>query len=176
MVSISHRNGVNQICLRPNRSASWSQTKWLISGLSCVAILVALAWSLAGAWLILPFAGLEVALLAALAFKVCKYTYHQQVIKVSAHCIDVQWGQHYPKRRWQFPRENSLILVEKARHSLSGDRLVLLGNQQRLPIGEYLNQDDQRKLLSALRDLHVPITFRGQNSIVAMPSEPETDK
>ncbi|MEL7289923.1 MAG: DUF2244 domain-containing protein, partial [Pseudomonadota bacterium] len=63
MVEVSTFEHQVQLHLSPNRSATWQQTKHLIAAFALFISSIAIAWSLAGAWVILPFAGLEVGLL-----------------------------------------------------------------------------------------------------------------
>ena len=94
MVKLHHTGERWVLTLSPNRSANWVQTKLLITTMAFFVLIIALAWTLVGAWLVLPFAGIEVALLWFIAYKVSLYTYQQQVITITATSIELQLGTY----------------------------------------------------------------------------------
>ena len=61
-----------ELTLRPNRSTTWAQNKLLLLAFGAVIFIIAIGWSIAGAWFVLPFAGLDFLLLAF---------FHQKVIQ-----------------------------------------------------------------------------------------------
>lgn len=131
------------IVLTPNRSASWSQTKILLWILCPFVLLVALAWSLSGAWLILPFAGLEVGLLSYLMYRVSQQSYRREVITITANDIRVQQGLRYPNRLWRLPVPDTYLHVAQGALHHDLPDLTLSAGQIRLPIGRFLNQPDR---------------------------------
>ena len=171
MVITDKFNNQTRIRLQPTRSASWRQTKWLITGLGGICLLVAALWSLAGAWLVLPFSSLEVGLLGWLAYRVCQDTYSQQMLLIDKQHIRVLWGNRYPKRQWQFDRRDCLFVITRPHHSLSTESLTLRGSEHCLPVGEKLNQQDMQTLLTLLHRLRLPCQIRGQVAVQALESE-----
>ena len=89
MVEVSTFEHQVQLHLSPNRSATWQQTKHLIAAFALFISSIAIAWSLAGAWVILPFAGLEVGLLALIMYLVSKATYRWETLLISSNSIQV---------------------------------------------------------------------------------------
>ena len=80
MVANEFLDGNTVITLRPNRSASWQQTKIFLLVMAAPMFIIAVGWSIVGAWPILPFAGLEFGLLAFLTYRVCCRTYQKDKI------------------------------------------------------------------------------------------------
>ena len=70
--------------LVPNRSASSGQLKLILVAVGFICLLIAVMWSFLGAWLILPFAGLEVFLLVWLARKVFRRSFRKEKILASS--------------------------------------------------------------------------------------------
>ena len=63
MVSARHNAEESLIILRPNRSADWRANRNLLLSLAALSCVISTGFALLGAWVILPFAGLEIAVL-----------------------------------------------------------------------------------------------------------------
>lgn len=64
---------VNKIILKPNNSLSPEGTVKVLMALFVIVLLVSIGFSLIGAWLVLPFAGIEI---VALAYAFCSVYLH----------------------------------------------------------------------------------------------------
>ena len=80
MVKIKQLPGSIQIILKPNRSLTWRQSLLVMCALGGFCLSIAIVWTFVGAWLILPFAGIEVGLLALVMYLVSCSTYDKQVL------------------------------------------------------------------------------------------------
>jgi len=161
MVIHKQIKGGSQIRLLPNRSATWLQTKWVVAVIGCVSLSIGLFWALRGAWVILPFAGLEVFLLGFFAYRVCYFSYHQQVITIEPQQIRVEWGHHQPKRNWTFERDSSEFQIKRPAHSLSPAEIFIQDKDRGLRIGSLLNQEDTEQLINCIRHSGVYYQFSG---------------
>lgn len=168
MVKVEHHKDEIHLYLLPNRSATWRQTKLAIGAVSLTTLAVATFWSLQGFWMILPFAGLEVAIFSYLAYRVCSATYHQQVVLCSRDDIEVQWGSTFPKQRWNFNRRDTELEVVRPPHSWSPYRLLLKDGRQTLPIADKLNKEDVQQTLDQFRAMGFFPVFTGKTSTVAI--------
>ncbi|TDF37364.1 DUF2244 domain-containing protein [Alteromonadaceae bacterium M269] len=162
MVIVQTHKGANQLILKPNRSASWVQTKHLLFVLGGVSLTIALAWSFAGAWVILPFAGLEVGLLAFLMHRVCFATYQQQVIHINDEDIYVQLGVYKPARGWRLNKINVKVIVVEPDHPDDPLGLMLQDQKQCVEIGTFLNIDDKKQLLDELKQFGLSSRKQGK--------------
>ena len=142
MVTKSRRNQQTIIVLRPNRSASWMQTKWFLALISFFVFTIALGWTFAGAWVILPFAGIEVGLLCLLMYKVSQSTYQQQVIVVSDDVIEIQAGYKSPSRCWQLVKEQAHLKVKEGNHPYDPHGLYVADDTRSICVGHFLNRED----------------------------------
>jgi uncharacterized membrane protein len=167
MVKVEHHNDDTRVYLIPNRSATWRQNQCATGILGAMTLAVATFWSLQGFWLILPFAGLEVALLWFLSYKVCSAAYHQQVVLFTQNGIEVQWGQRFLKKRWRFDRRTAELEVVRPHHSESPQRLLLKDGDQTLAVADKLNKADVKQALDAFRSLGFSPTFSGKTAIIA---------
>lgn len=138
------------ITLTPNRSATWQHTKIMICIMVAVVMIIALAWTFMGAWVVLPFAGLEVGLFAFLMYKVSKFTYSQQVIRVAPHKVTIEWGIQKVEERHEFSRDNLYVYYWEADEGWHLPRISLSQAHNKVEIGSFLNLDDREKLKTQL--------------------------
>lgn len=134
------------ITLSPNRSATWLHTKIIICVMVVIVMIIALAWTFMGAWLVLPFAGLEVGLFALLMYKVSKFTYSKQVITVGREKVIIEWGIKKVEERHEFNRKDLYVYYWEADEGWHLPRISLSQARRKLEIGTFLNQDDREKL------------------------------
>lgn len=151
MVTTQHEPQQVTIILQPNRSASWQETKLLILFMSAVVFIIAVGWSLVGAWVILPFAGLEAGLLAFFLHKVCLRTYEQQVITIGQQYIKVEAGGKTPQTGGTLPREHTHLAIIEPGHSYDSPKLFLTDDEQRIRVGAFLNKQDCQNAIEQVR-------------------------
>ena len=86
MVKIENnaQDSIYRILLRPNRSTDWKTSLLFISVIAFTCLTIGIGFALAGATMILPFAGLEIIFVATCVYLVMKNTYKQEVITLIA--------------------------------------------------------------------------------------------
>lgn len=151
MVLCDKHNDTTVICLLPNRSATWAQTRLFLFVICGMTLAIGVFWAFVGAWLVLPFSGLEAALVAYVLYRVCHGTYQRQVITCSPERLLVQVGTHYPKRSWQLERARAHLSVTDGRHPLDPVQLRLVDGNHSIEVGAFLNRDDKAEALRALK-------------------------
>ena len=152
MIVTTQHNDNTIITLSPNRSATWQQSKWVIIIMVAFVMIIALAWSFAGAWLVLPFAGLEVGLFALLMYKVSLFTYSQQVIKINAHQITIDSGYRKRTQHTVLVRKQIDIHYWETDNNWELPKIVLCNNETRIIIGDFLNLEDRIILKRSLEE------------------------
>ncbi len=151
MVVVETNKGFPQLVLTPNRSANWAQTKHLLYVLAGTSMGIATAWSFVGAWVILPFAGFEVGLLAFLMHRVCFATYQQQVIRIREDDVFIQLGVYKPARGWRLNKANTRLIVTEPNHIDDPIGLSLRDDKHTVELGTFLNIDDKQCVLDELK-------------------------
>ncbi|WP_414827908.1 DUF2244 domain-containing protein [Alteromonas sp. H39] len=141
--------------LYPNRSATWQQTKWLIALMGVVIGIIALGWLIAGVWVILPFAGVETALLAYLFYRVSKSTYQYQDIIIMPDAIQVSVGKREPLLT--LPRHSSHLAFYEGENEWHLPELRLISPSRTIVIGEFLNHADRHRLRHILADAGIMV-------------------
>jgi len=141
--------GVWRFVLRPNRSLSWRGTLWLFLSLLALSTAIGLGFAAHGMWLILPFAGLEMAAVGAGLYLVARSCYRCEVIHVADDDIRIERGWDRPTQVSRLPRYWSR--VELIRSGSSGpSRLTLRAHGRCEEIGRFLNEQERQGLASDL--------------------------
>ena len=79
--------------ISPNHSISWRQLRVCILVLALVSLTIAGFWALQGAWVIVPFAGLEVAVVYVFLRKVSARVHAAEVLEFDAERISLVWDR-----------------------------------------------------------------------------------
>ncbi len=151
MVTTSRNARQLKIVVSPNCSASWRANKLLLIGLAVPSLLIAGAFALAGAWVVLPFAGLELTALGSALYYVNWKLRYRHVITLSDDSVRIDKGYYAPRQSWQFPRQHTGLAIRPERHPWDGPDLWLHDRSERVTVGEFLNREDSLKLVELLR-------------------------
>ncbi len=149
-----------RIVLSPNRSMSWETNKKILWAIFCVNMTVALAWTYMGAWMVLPFAGLEVFLVGLGMYYVSWKLNFKQVITVENESLVLQKGVYFPKQEWHWQLSDITLLKLPSDYRMSPPTLLLEHLNQRVEIGDFLNLDDKKKLREYITDLRIPMVVK----------------
>ncbi len=164
--------GACSVIAQPNQSASWETNKQLLLGFSIFSGVIATAFSLIGAWMVLPFAGIEITALGSALYVVCRKLNQRHVLFFSADQLIIEKGIGYPQQVWNLPRQNTFISVERQPHPWDPIKLSLHchrdGNIETIPIGDFLNRIDSEQLLSTLREQGLAVRNDSRTSQIAV--------
>ncbi len=164
MVTKSQNRSVITIIAEPNCSASWRSNQVMLACLSGISLTIAALFALAGAWPILPFAGLELLSLGAALYYVSWKLHYRHVIRVEGDTVSIAKGHYHPRQEWQIPLDQARLAVTPENHPWDGPTLSVHGTQENIAVGEFLNRDDSLALLSMLREeLRVSTHSRAQH-------------
>lgn len=115
-----------------------------------------------GAWVVLPFAGLEMMALTAALYYVSWKLNYRQVIKLHQDDLTIEKGYYSPKKTWRFKRDESAMTIEPQQHPWDAPTVRLQHKQESIVVGEFLSQADNKELVSALR--HAGLRIRSQSA------------
>ena len=152
MVSKTRNRSVITIIAQPNCSASWRSNQLVLACLSAVSLTIAAMFALAGAWPILPFAGLELMALGGALYYVSWKLHYRHVIRVEGDTLSIAKGPYHPRQQWQMPLEQARLAVTPESHPWDGPALSVHDDSESIAVGEFLNRDDSLKLLTMLRE------------------------
>lgn len=163
MVTTDIRAGSPVSCLviRPNCSSTWRQSLGLLVAvaLPLLTVAVVLAWQ--GFWLVLPFAGLELAVLFGSLYAVGRAAQRCQVVTIGPTTVVVEkgsatWRRSRPPvavQRLEFAR--GWVRIERAQDPGRRDtsRLWIGAFGRRVEVGEFLVEAEREILAGELRRL-----------------------
>ena len=157
-----------QVTLIPNRSATWAQNRIILMGIAILVFIIAVGWSVVGAWVILPFAGLEVGLLAYFVHKTSSKSYRQEVLILEGDEVRLEKGSRTPEWQTSCGRHDCEVVITHPRHSLSPAAISIRHGDDSIALGRFLNKDDTDQLIDVIRDMGLRYRFRGQTAVHAI--------
>lgn len=142
---------VGQIVLRPNRSWTWRANTYLLATLTVFSGLIAGGFAARGMWFVLPFSGIEMAVLLGCLYYCTRRTHRQEVLTFSPSNLVVEVGHSAPERTLHFERFWTRVLVEPARHPWYADKVALRSRDREIEIGSFLSAPDKKDLVRHIR-------------------------
>lgn len=146
---LQHPGGL-RLLLTPNRSLSWRGNVRIWLGLVALCALIATGWTLAGAWLVIPFAGLELLALAIGFYLTSRACQRQEVITLAGDTIVVEKGRLKKLAQWTLPRPYTRLSLQAPAHPFAPGKLCLRHRDLRIPLGTFLNTEDTNYLIDTL--------------------------
>jgi uncharacterized membrane protein len=122
----------------------------VFAALSLLVLAIGAGFAVAGAWLVLPFAGLEVLLLGAAFLLYARHAADYERIELESGRITVDVADGGRLAHYE---------MQGARVLMQDGRLVLRGAKQELEIGRYLGDDARAALAAELEKMLI----RGRN-------------
>lgn len=160
MVEQLEWNDGSRFLLTPNRSMSWQGNVRIWMALFALSALIVTGFSLIGAWVILPFAGLELAALAGGFYYTSRQCQKQEVLILGQDSIRLEKGMKRKEAEWEMPRQFTRVWEDEARHPFTPPKLHLQFRQEEIPVGAFLNIDDTKTLIAILQQYGILIQKR----------------
>jgi uncharacterized membrane protein len=104
-----------QVIVRPNRTLTLRGMTVLFTGLTVVFLTIGIGFTLAGAWPVLPFAGLQLALVGAVLYRLFRHADDHDRIIVERERVTVIRRRGWREWRNEFQRYWTKILLERRR-------------------------------------------------------------
>lgn len=129
---------------------------WVVMGImSVVSLGIAALFALQGFWPILPFAGLELAILGLALVVSLKRNRYREVIVFDGNRVRVECGMTGEGARLavDWTRSSTRVLLEQGIHRNDPTTLSLNNGSRRLTLGRCLTDEDRELLAARLRVL-----------------------
>jgi uncharacterized membrane protein len=139
-VSASHFSRV----LKRNCSMSPAALAAVFGALAAVVLVISIGFAIAGAWLILPFAGLEIGLLAAAYLAYARHAADYERIELDAGRLTIEVGEGSGTRRVEMQARGARLSIEK-------ERVLLRGAGEELEIGRHLDAETRTRFAAELQ-------------------------
>lgn len=139
-----------QFVIRPNCSLSWRSTVWLLAGFAALIGCIATGFAFLGAWMILPFAGLEVAVLYIALYICAQRNSRCEVIAVGRDSVTVTRGRREPDEGHEFQRAWARVVHEHPVHHWYPSRLLIRSHGREVEVGNCLTEEERKQLACQL--------------------------
>jgi uncharacterized membrane protein len=139
--------------LAPHRSLTPKSARAFIALVAVPTFAVALMFTAQGFWPILPFAGLEIGLLAWAVRASMRSGQERETITVTQDSVIIR---HWDRRGVQsavFPRHWSRVTLHAPPAALHPSRLVLESRGHACEVGRFLTEDERRSIAVRLKQL-----------------------
>jgi uncharacterized membrane protein len=133
-----------EIC--PNCALSVRAAQLFFAGACVVPLGVAALLALRGFWPILPFAGLEMALLGWALKVSLERRFHRQTITVSEADVSIDTRERGRSSRVVFPRHWAQVKLRRSAARLHPSRLTIESHGRQCELGSFLTEEERRGL------------------------------
>ncbi|MEQ9547024.1 MAG: DUF2244 domain-containing protein [Marinobacter sp.] len=149
-----------RLLLTPNQSLSWRGNVQVWLALFSVSLVIATGMALAGAWVVMPFAGLELIALAAGIYYTARACQTREILSVYPDSLTLEKGRRVKQAEWTLPRHYARVRANMPRHPFTPPKLFLSYREEHIPLGAFLNVEDTQILLRILEGKGVNIDRR----------------
>jgi uncharacterized membrane protein len=143
----------NSIVICPNCSLSQSGALWFFASVCAVSLGVGLLMTLKGFWPILPFAGLELAVLGWALRRSLARRHHRQTITVSDENVTVESREGHCCVEVMFPRHWAQVKLQRPSSRLHPSRLTIESHGRQCEVGSFLTEEERLGLALRLKRL-----------------------
>jgi len=152
--AISAEQGVeHRIELAPNCSLTPRGARLFVGSLAAITFAVAAFFALQGFWPVLPFAGLEIGLLAWAVRASMRRGSEREVILVSEAQVVVERRTLSGSRLSVFPRHWARVTLRDPQPARHPSRLAIESHGRSCEVGRFLTEDERRRLAARLERL-----------------------
>jgi uncharacterized membrane protein len=122
----------------------------VFGSLAGFSILVAVVFSALGAWLILPFAGIEAMALYLAYSWVKRHAQDSESLEIRGDAVALAVREMSQTRHYEFNRVWARLVVEQDKQG-QGVRLALRSQGKEVEVGRYLDSSGRQRLAQALK-------------------------
>ena len=136
------------LTLKRNCSISPAALGWLLASLMLVSFAIGIVFALFGAWMILPFAGLEMAAVAAAFYLHGRHAADYERIVLRSGRLVVEVCEADTTRVRELKAQSVRVSERDSGRDFS---VALLADGEEIPVGRYLDDERRRRLATTLR-------------------------
>ena len=150
-------DGDATVVVRPNASLPWAAMRPVMLCLTAAIAVVAVYFAYRGAWLVLPFAGLE-ALAVCIGFYLsARWAVTREVLQLDGPDLVVSRGRRHPTEVARLPRFWTRVALVRDPRGWHPSRLYLESRGRRVQIGSVLIEAERQQLAGWLRQRLAPV-------------------
>ena len=148
---IDDQRHTGRIILKPNASWSWRANLYVLYTLMGISVSIGVGFLLMGAWLVLPYSMIEMAVLTACIVYCVRQCNRKEVITISEDEVLVQRGIYKPMEHWNYKRMWARFMVRAPRHPWDPAVVSIRSHGKELELGSFLSKRDKSALIEQLR-------------------------
>lgn len=149
----AHKPVSSSLVIRPNRSLSVAGVFALFVALSALALTIGVTFTLAGAWLVLPFAALEIVVVAVL----CRWLYRHlddcELVIIDSDRVKVIKRRGTRSLQYDFSRYWVRVWFEEERGTPAPGRLLIGSHGKCVSLAEDITEVDRATVAQELKQL-----------------------
>ena len=136
--------------LRPTRSLTWKQARYVVAAMGTVCIAIGGFFYALGLPLVLPYSGIEVIALATAFYVVLRAGQQREVIRIENDDVVVERGRKKIEERIEFNRFWVRVELARSRRRFHPRRLLLAAQGREIELGQFLTEGERESLAKAL--------------------------
>lgn len=141
-----------RIIVRPNRTLTLRSMTVLFAGLTVVVLTIGIGFTLAGAWPVLPFAGLEMAVVGMVLYRLFRHANDHDQIIVARERVTVIRRRGRREWRDEFQRYWTKVTLER-RGGWYPSRLKVGSHGRFVVIAADVNEEERESLSTTLSNI-----------------------
>ena len=151
-MSVEEKSNSNYlITLSPNSSLTGIYRIIFLASISFICVGIATVFYFFGAYLILPFAGIEIAILLIAFYLSFKWSSRKELIYISQEIVKIEKGINKAEYLWEEFRTFTSFIIENDANKLL--RLSFRSKGDDVIVGDFLNEDDKNILINEIRNI-----------------------
>jgi uncharacterized membrane protein len=152
LVSVEEKGNSNYlITLSPNSSLIGISRVIFLASISFICGGIAIVFYFYGAYLILPFAGIEIAILFIAFYLSFNWSSRKEIIYISQEIVKIEKGINKAEYLWEEFRTFTSFQITKDSNKLL--RLSFRSKGDDVIVGDFLNEDDKNILINEVRNI-----------------------
>lgn len=154
MVTVSIENsGYNgHILLEPNLSLSWKTNIRLFIIITLITLFIAGYFFSLGGWMVLPFSGAELLLIAISSYFFFNRNNYREVITFTSDRVVIERGKHSPETTREYQRHWSKIHIQE--HGLYNiPRISIKSHGKETELGAFLGYDEKILFIETIENI-----------------------
>lgn len=137
--------------IRPNRSMDWNTTVRIYLLVLGVSLCIACGFALMGLWMIVPFTGLEMVLLAVVLYLCALRGRDYEHIAIDENHINIEKEHRAERGHICFQRHWVRVDLERPAYRNQPSRLMVRSHGRSEEVGRWLNEEERQHLAHELQ-------------------------
>lgn len=156
LIDIDRATGLGAITLCRNNSLSWQGNKLFFGFMVGVSLTIALMFVLLGAWPILPFAGLELAVLGTCLYLTALKQKDREILEFKEKLLELTRYESNEEVRQEYQRPDVYFeRIESEVHGAPAKIYLCVLGGDRMEIGRDLADEERESLIYDLQEVQL---------------------